>query len=179
MQDSFSVRRTLSVNGKNYSYLSLPSLSEQIDISRLPFSLKILLENLLRHEDGVDITRGDIEALAGWDPKAKPETEIAFTPSRVVLQDFTGVPAVGFFKRMPMPAAWPAKRRRAPSPSGRGIPSHVTAVAGQFFVPVNQKVPNVQVLVRRKAVSTLEEETLWNTWGSDPMLASTVLFVYW
>ncbi len=94
MQDSFSVRRTLSVNDKNYNYFSLPSLSEKIDISRLPFSLKILLENLLRHEDGIDITHSDIEALANWDPQAKPKTEIAFTPSRVVLQDFTGVPAV-------------------------------------------------------------------------------------
>ena len=94
MQDSFSVRRTLSVNNKNYSYFSLPSLNENIDISRLPFSLKILLENLLRHEDGVDITHSDIKALADWDPQAKPVTEIAFTPSRVILQDFTGVPAV-------------------------------------------------------------------------------------
>ncbi len=94
MQDSFSVRNTLSVNDKNYTYFSLPQLSEKIDISRLPFSLKILLENLLRHEDGLDITHSDIEALANWDPQAKPETEIAFTPSRVVLQDFTGVPAV-------------------------------------------------------------------------------------
>jgi len=94
MQDSFSVRRSLSVNDKNYSYFSLPALNESIDISRLPFSLKILLENLLRHEDGIDITHGDIEAVAKWDPQAKPETEIAFTPSRVVLQDFTGVPAV-------------------------------------------------------------------------------------
>ncbi len=94
MQDSFSVRRTLSVNDKNYTYLSLPSLGEKYDISKLPFSLKILLENLLRHEDGVDITHSDIEALANWDSQAKPETEIAFTPSRVVLQDFTGVPAV-------------------------------------------------------------------------------------
>ena len=94
MQDSFSVRRTLSVNEKNYTYFSLPSLSENIDISRLPFSLKILLENLLRHEDGIDITQSDIQALAGWQAKAAPETEIAFTPSRVVLQDFTGVPAV-------------------------------------------------------------------------------------
>ena len=94
MQDSFSVRRRLSVNDKNYSYLSLPSLGEHIDVSRLPFSLKILLENLLRHEDGIDISRDDIEALANWDPQAKPETEIAFTPSRVILQDFTGVPAV-------------------------------------------------------------------------------------
>ena len=94
MQDSFSVRRTLSVNDKNYSYCSLPVLGESIDISRLPFSLKILLENLLRHEDGIDITHSDIEALARWDSQAKPVTEIAFTPSRVVLQDFTGVPAV-------------------------------------------------------------------------------------
>jgi len=94
MQDSFSVRNTLSVNDKNYTYFSLPQLSEKIDVSRLPFSLKILLENLLRHEDGLDITHSDIEALAKWDPQAKPETEIAFTPSRVVLQDFTGVPAV-------------------------------------------------------------------------------------
>ncbi len=94
MQDSFSVRNTLSVNDKNYTYFSLPQLSEKFDISRLPFSLKILLENLLRHEDGIDITHSDIEALAKWDPQAKPETEIAFTPSRVVLQDFTGVPAI-------------------------------------------------------------------------------------
>jgi aconitate hydratase len=94
MHDTFSVRRTLSVNDKDYDYFSLPTLGEHIDISRLPFSLKILLENLLRHEDGIDITHDDIEALAGWDPQAKPETEIAFTPSRVVLQDFTGVPAV-------------------------------------------------------------------------------------
>ena len=94
MQDSFTVRRTLSVNDKKYSYFSLPSLSETFDVSRLPFSLKILLENLLRHEDGIDITHDDIEALAKWDPQAKPVTEIAFTPSRVVLQDFTGVPTV-------------------------------------------------------------------------------------
>ena len=63
MQDSFSVRRTLSVNDKNYTYFSLPSLGENFDISRLPFSLKILLENLLRHEDGIDITHSDIEAM--------------------------------------------------------------------------------------------------------------------
>jgi len=77
MQDSFSVRSTLSVNDKNYTYFSLPQLSEKINIARLPFSLKILLENLLRHEDGVDITHSDIEALAKWNPRAKPETEIA------------------------------------------------------------------------------------------------------
>ena len=63
-------------------------------MSRLPFSLKVLLENLLRHEDGVTVTADDIKALASWDPKAEPDREIAFRPSRVLLQDFTGVPAI-------------------------------------------------------------------------------------
>jgi len=94
MGDSFSTSSVLTVNGQDYRYYSLDKLGQQFDISRLPFSLKILLENLLRHEDGVDVTRSDIEALCKWDPKAAPSTEIAFTPSRVVLQDFTGVPAV-------------------------------------------------------------------------------------
>jgi aconitate hydratase len=94
MGDSFSTASSLNVNGQDFRYYSLAKLGQQYDISRLPFSLKILLENLLRHEDGVDVTRSDIEALCHWDPAAEPETEIAFTPSRVVLQDFTGVPAV-------------------------------------------------------------------------------------
>ena len=94
MGDSFSTASSLTVNGQDYRYYSLEKLAQQHDISRLPFSLKILLENLLRHENGVDVTRSDIEALCDWDPKAEPSTEIAFTPSRVVLQDFTGVPAV-------------------------------------------------------------------------------------
>jgi aconitate hydratase len=94
MGDSFSTASNLTVDGREYSYFSLPKLGEQHDIARLPFSLKILLENLLRHEDGVNVTRSDIEALCRWDPKATPATEIAFTPARVVLQDFTGVPAV-------------------------------------------------------------------------------------
>ncbi len=94
MGDSFSCRSQLDVNGKTYQYYSLKKLGEQYDISHLPFSLKILLENLLRHEDGIDVTRSDIEALAAWQATAEPNTEIAFTPSRVVLQDFTGVPAV-------------------------------------------------------------------------------------
>jgi aconitate hydratase len=94
MGDSFSTASSFTVQGRDYRYWSLPQLGQQYDISRLPFSLKILLENLLRHEDGVDVTRSDIEALCRWDPKAEPSTEIAFTPGRVVLQDFTGVPAV-------------------------------------------------------------------------------------
>jgi len=94
MTDSFKTVATLSVGGQEYRYFSLVKLAEQFDISRLPFSLKILLENLLRNENGVDVTPSDIEAMCRWDPAAQPDTEIAFTPSRVVLQDFTGVPAV-------------------------------------------------------------------------------------
>ena len=94
MADSFGARSTLDVGGNEYEIFRLDALSPQHDVARLPFSLKVLLENLLRNENGVDVTAGDIEALASWDPKAEPETEIAFTPSRVILQDFTGVPAV-------------------------------------------------------------------------------------
>jgi len=94
MSNSFNTATTLSCNGKEYNIHSLVKLSKTHDISHLPFSLKILLENLLRHEDGIDITAEDIKALCHWNPKAEPSTEIAFTPSRVVLQDFTGVPAV-------------------------------------------------------------------------------------
>ncbi len=94
MSNSFETATTLSCNGKEYNIHSLVELSKKYDVSRLPFSLKILLENLLRHENGIDVTKDDIEALCNWDAKAQPSTEIAFTPSRVVLQDFTGVPAV-------------------------------------------------------------------------------------
>ena len=94
MTDSFSTRSTLEVGGVEYEIFRLDRLAPRFDLTRLPYSLKILLENLLRHEDGVDVTASDIEALAGWDARAEPSTEIAFTPSRVLLQDFTGVPAV-------------------------------------------------------------------------------------
>jgi aconitate hydratase len=94
MADTFNARSTLDVGGNAYEIFRLSALDPKHDLTRLPYSLKILLENLLRHEDGVDITREDIEALAGWDAKAEPSTEIAFTPARVLLQDFTGVPAV-------------------------------------------------------------------------------------
>jgi aconitate hydratase len=95
-RDSFQTRSTLDVGGKKFSYFSLPKLATALgkDVARLPFSLRILLENLLRCEDGVAVAKKDIEALVAWDPKAVPDTEIAFHPARVVLQDFTGVPAV-------------------------------------------------------------------------------------
>jgi aconitate hydratase len=94
MRDSFSVLDSLTVGGKSYRYFSLPKLGEKFDIKRLPFSMKIVLENLLRWEDGQNITTKEIEAVAKWDAKEEPDTEIAFMPARVVLQDFTGVPCV-------------------------------------------------------------------------------------
>jgi aconitate hydratase A / 2-methylisocitrate dehydratase len=94
MQDSFGIRDTLEVGGKSYHIASLAKLGKQFDLTRLPYSIKILLENLLRNEDGSEVTRAQIEAVATWDPKAEPSTEISFLPSRVVLQDFTGVPCV-------------------------------------------------------------------------------------
>jgi len=94
MKDTFSVRDTLEVNGKQYAFASLAKLGQRFDLKRLPYAMKILLENLLRHEDGVDVTSKEIEAVATWDAKKEPDTEISFMPARVVLQDFTGVPCV-------------------------------------------------------------------------------------
>ena len=93
MKDSFKARTTLACGSSNYEIFSLAALKDR-NVARLPFSLKILLENLLRFEDGVNVTRADIDALLSWDPKAAPSYEISFTPSRVIMQDFTGVPAV-------------------------------------------------------------------------------------
>ena len=93
MADSFKARSTLKVGDRSYEIWRLDALPQE-KVARLPYSLKILLENLLRFEDGVNVTRADIEALLNWDPQAVPSYEIAFTPSRVILQDFTGVPCV-------------------------------------------------------------------------------------
>ncbi len=93
MKDSFGARSNLEFGGQNYEIFRLDAVKEG-HVDRLPYALKILLENLLRHEDGRDVTREDISALANWDPNATPSTEISFTPARVILQDFTGVPAV-------------------------------------------------------------------------------------
>src|SRR5271170_170191 len=93
MTDSFKARTTLSSGGKSFEIWNLQALGAG-KIARLPYSLKILLENLLRFEDGVNVTRKDIETLLNWDPKAQPSYEIPFTPARVIMQDFTGVPVV-------------------------------------------------------------------------------------
>jgi len=95
MPKSFGALTPLSVDGRTYHYYRLGALAEHgLDASHLPFSLKVLLENLLRFEDGSTVTADDVRGLAKWDPKAVPDREIAFRPSRVLLQDFTGVPAV-------------------------------------------------------------------------------------
>jgi len=93
MKDSFKARTTLACGSSNFEIFSLAALTGR-NVARLPYSLKILLENLLRFEDGVNVTREDIEALLNWDPKAAPAYEISFSPSRVIMQDFTGVPAI-------------------------------------------------------------------------------------
>src|SRR6201986_710585 len=94
MPNSFDAKATLTVGGREYEIFRLDALQAKYDVARLPFSLKVLLENLLRNEDGESIRAQDIEALARWDAQAAPATEIAFTPARVIMQDFTGVPAV-------------------------------------------------------------------------------------
>jgi aconitate hydratase len=93
-ENSFGAQDTLTVGDSSYEIFRLDALQRDYDVARLPFSLKVLLENLLRNEDGESIRAADIEALARWDAKAEPSQEIAFTPARVLMQDFTGVPAV-------------------------------------------------------------------------------------
>jgi aconitate hydratase len=93
--DSFKSKSTLTSGSKTFNFFRLKALEEKgIDLTRLPFSLRILLENLLRHEDGRTVTADDIQFLACWDPNAEPSREIAYMPARVLMQDFTGVPAI-------------------------------------------------------------------------------------
>ena len=94
MTNSFGAGASLEVAGRTYEIFRLDALADRFDIGRLPYSLKILLENLLRNEDGISVTPEAIEALAGWDPVGEPDREIAFMPARVLMQDLTGVPCV-------------------------------------------------------------------------------------
>jgi aconitate hydratase len=93
-ENSFGAKQTLEVSGREYEIFRLDALQERFDVTRLPFSLKVLLENLLRTEGNGSVSAADVEALASWEAKAEPSKEIAFTPARVLMQDFTGVPAV-------------------------------------------------------------------------------------
>src|SRR5881394_1535308 len=99
--NSFGSRATLKAAGSSYEIFRLDSLERRgLPVARLPYSLRILLENLLRREDGRTVTPAEIERLARWDPTKTPDDEIAFMPARVLMQDFTGVPAVVDFAAM-------------------------------------------------------------------------------
>ncbi|MGB2852566.1 MAG: aconitate hydratase [Solirubrobacterales bacterium] len=93
-QDSFGARSTLDVGGRSYAIARLDALQAKYDVARLPYSIKVLLENVLRLEDGVSVTADDVETIATWEAAAEPFQEIPFQPARVLMQDFTGVPAV-------------------------------------------------------------------------------------
>jgi aconitate hydratase len=92
--DSFGARSTLQVGGREFEIFRLDALQERFDVARLPYSIKVLLENVLRLEDGTSVSAADVEAIASWDAAAEPSVEIPFQPARVLMQDFTGVPAV-------------------------------------------------------------------------------------
>src|SRR4051794_33319085 len=92
--DSFGARSTLQVGGRDFEIYRLDALQEKFDVARLPYSIKVLLENMLRLEDGTSVSASDVEAIASWDAAAEPSAEIPFQPARVLMQDFTGVPAV-------------------------------------------------------------------------------------
>src|SRR5258708_27861090 len=101
--DSFKCQKTLKVGGKTYVYYSLPAAEKNglKGISKLPYSMKVLLENLLRNEDGRTVEKDDIVAVSKWLKKRALEHEVAFRPSRVLMQDFSGVPGVGDLAAMP------------------------------------------------------------------------------
>jgi aconitate hydratase len=92
--DSFGARAELQVGGRSYEVFRLDALQERFDVARLPYSLKVLLENVLRLQDGSSVTAADVEAIASWDAAAEPAAEIPYQPARVLMQDFTGVPAL-------------------------------------------------------------------------------------
>ncbi len=92
--DSFGARSTLTVGGTSHEVFRLDALQDRYDVARLPYTLRILLENVLRREDGETVTVADVEAVARWDAAAQPSSEVTFAPARVLLQDFTGVPAI-------------------------------------------------------------------------------------
>ncbi len=94
MSNSFSSKASLSVSGREYEIYRLDALQEKFDVARLPYSLKVLLENALRLEDGESVSPADVETIASWDATATPSEEIPFQPARVLMQDFTGVPAI-------------------------------------------------------------------------------------
>jgi aconitate hydratase A / 2-methylisocitrate dehydratase len=93
-RDSFSARSTLRTGEREYEIFRLDALQPRYDVFRLPYTLRVLLENVLRHEDGVAVTTADVEAVATWEARAQPSRDISYSPARVLHQDFTGVPAI-------------------------------------------------------------------------------------
>ena len=133
--DSFKCLRSLKVGSKTYAYYSLPAAEKNglKGISRLPFSLKVLLENLLRNEDGRSVTKDDIQAVAQWLKNKTSEREIAFRPARVLMQDFTGVPAVVDLAAMRDAMADARRRSEKDQSAGAGRPRHRPFGRGQLF----------------------------------------------
>ena len=124
--DSFKCRKTLKVGGKTYVYYSLPAAEKNglKGISKLPYSMKVLLENLLRNEDDRTVKKDDIVAVSKWLKKRKLEHEIAFRPARVLMQDFTGVPAVVDLAAMRNAMQAARRRRRENQSAGAGRSRH-------------------------------------------------------
>ena len=115
--DSFATRTQLAVNGKSYTYFSLPELGKRFDLSKLPYSMKILLENLLRHEDGgMTVGKDHIEAVAQWDARKEPDTEIAFSPPAWCCRILPACPAWSTSRRCAMPCP-PRRQPQADQPA--------------------------------------------------------------
>ena len=132
MQDSFGSHGTLAVGGENLKIARLAALEKRgYDLTRLPYALKILLENLLRREDGKVVTAEEIDVLCRWDPQAAPSREIAFMPARVLLQDFTGVPAVVDLAAMRDAMAAMGGDPQPDQPAAAGRPGHRPLGAGR------------------------------------------------
>ena len=94
MANNFNTRDTLTVNGKTYTYCNLNKIADKATLEKLPITLRVLLENTLRREGGIDVKQGDIDALLSCARAHKKNHEVSFMPARVILQDFTGVPAI-------------------------------------------------------------------------------------
>ena len=133
--DSFRCCKTLKAGSKTYAYYSLPTAERNglKGISRLPFSMKVLLENLLRNEDGRTVTKDDIKAVAEWLKTKSSEREIAFRPARVLMQDFTGVPGGGRSRRHARRDGAARRRSQEDQSADSGRSGHRPSVAVTFF----------------------------------------------
>ena len=123
-KNSFGAQAELEVGGKTYEIHRLDALQRKFDVARLPYSLKVLLENALRLEDGESVSADDVEAIASWDAKAEPSVEIPFQPARVLMQDFTGVPGRRRPGRDARRDGGPRRRPGRDQPAGRRRPGH-------------------------------------------------------